>query len=121
MDPIPPNGTPSSPFGFAVFTYVWVIVLSIWGGVVNYIHKVRSGQCARFNITELMGDVCPSGFVGLLTFWLCQAAHFNELLTAVFVGVSGHMGARSMLKLEAYMAQKIGLTQNPPTNGNTPT
>ena len=99
-----------SPFSFQIFTYFWVLILAIWGGLVSYIQKVRSGQASRFNLTELIGDICTSGFVGLLTFWLCQAAHFNELLTAVFVGVSGHMGARAMLKFEAYMAARIGLT-----------
>ena len=54
--------------GFALLTYAWVLALSMWGGIVNYISKIKSGDIARFNITELIGDIFVSGFTGLLTF-----------------------------------------------------
>lgn len=95
--------------GFQILTYAWVLGLSTWGGLVNYISKIKSGQIARFNITELIGDVCISGFTGLLTFWLCQTAGFDELLTAVFVGISGHMGARMIGKIEHILSRKFPL------------
>ncbi len=95
--------------GFQILTYAWVIGLSTWGGLVNYISKIKSGQIARFNLTELIGDICISGFTGLLTFWLCQTANFDELLTAVFVGISGHMGARMIGKIEHILSRKFPL------------
>lgn len=95
--------------GFQILTYAWVIGLSTWGGLVNYISKIKSGQLARFNLTELIGDICISGFTGLLTFWLCQTANFDELLTAVFVGISGHMGARMIGKIEHILSRKFPL------------
>lgn len=112
MDPIITNPIPSPKdvSSFTLFTYAWVILLSIWGGLVNYFHKVRNGQTVRFNATEFIGDVCTSGFVGVLTFWLCQAAEFNPLLTACLVGISGHMGARAIAKMEMWAGQKIGLS-----------
>ncbi len=94
---------------FQILTYAWVIGLSTWGGLVNYISKIKSGQIARFNLTELIGDICISGFTGLLTFWLCQTANFDELLTAVFVGISGHMGARMIGKIEHILSRKFPL------------
>lgn len=111
MDPLIPNPltTPKDVSSFTVFTYAWVILLSIWGGLVNYVNKVRAGQTARFNVTEFIGDVFTSGFVGVLTFWLCQAAGIDPLLTACFVGISGHMGARAVAKMETWMGSKIGL------------
>ena len=78
--------------GYALLTYAWVLALSTWGGLVNYLSKIRAGRIARFNVTELIGDLFISGFTGILTFWLCEASGFNELTTAVFVGISGHMG-----------------------------
>ena len=96
-------------YSFTLLTYLWVILLSIWGGAVNYINKVKSGATNRFNLTELIGDVFTSGFVGLLTFWLCQAAEFNSLVTAACVGISGHMGARAVWAFERYMTVKMGL------------
>lgn len=98
--------------GFALLTYAWVIGLSTWGGMVNYISKIKSGDIARFNITELIGDIAISGFTGLLTFWMCQAANFNELTTAVCVGVSGHMGTRMIGKLEQALSRKFALAND---------
>lgn len=98
--------------GFALLTYAWVLALSTWGGVVNYLSKIRSGHIARFNLTELIGDMCISGFTGMLTFWMCQAAGFDELITAVFVGISGHMGVRLIGKFEQMMSRKLNMAED---------
>ena len=98
--------------GYALLTYAWVLTLSTWGGLVNYLSKVRAGAIARFNITELIGDMFVSGFTGLLTFWMCEAAGFNELTTAVCVGISGHMGARMIGKLENVMSRKFDIPED---------
>ena len=111
-NPIPIPTTEKTITGFALLTYAWVLALSMWGGIVNYISKIKSGDIARFNITELIGDIFVSGFTGLLTFWMCQAAGFGELLTAVFVGVSGHMGARMIGKLEQALSRKFALAND---------
>jgi hypothetical protein len=98
--------------GYALLTYAWVLALSTWGGMVNYLSKIRMGHIARFNITELIGDMFISGFTGVLTFWMCEAAGFNELTTAVFVGISGHMGARMIGKLEKVMSRKFDIPED---------
>lgn len=98
--------------GYALLTYAWVLALSTWGGLVNYLSKVRAGAIARFNITELIGDMFISGFTGVLTFWMCEAAGFNELTTAVCVGISGHMGARMIGKLENVMSRKFDIPED---------
>lgn len=108
----PIDNAAKSITNFALFTYAWVIFLATWGGAVNYISKIRSGQVARFNITELIGDLCISGFTGVLTFWLCHAAGFDELITAVFVGISGHMGARLIGKIEQMMSKKLNIPED---------
>ena len=97
---------------YALLTYAWVLALSTWGGLVNYLSKVRAGAIARFNITELIGDMFISGFTGVLTFWMCEAAGFNELTTAVCVGISGHMGARMIGKLENVMSRKFDIPED---------
>ncbi len=98
--------------GYALLTYAWVLALSTWGGLVNYLSKVRAGAIARFNITELIGDMFISGFTGVLTFWMCEAAGFNELTTAVCVGISGHMGARMIGKLENVLSRKFDIPED---------
>lgn len=111
-NPIPIPTTEKTITSFQILTYAWVIGLSTWGGLVNYISKIKSGAIARFNITELIGDMFISGFTGVLTFWMCQAAGFNELTTAVFVGISGHMGARMIGKLESVMSRKFDIPED---------
>lgn len=98
--------------GYALLTYAWVLALSTWGGLVHYLSKVRAGAIARFNITELIGDMFVSGFTGLLTFWMCEAAGFHQLTTAVCVGISGHMGARMIGKLENVMSRKFDIPED---------
>ena len=98
--------------GYALLTYAWVLILSTWGGLVHYLSKVRAGAIARFNITELIGDMFISGFTGVLTFWMCEAAGFNELTTAVCVGISGHMGVRMIGKLENVMSRKFDIPED---------
>lgn len=94
-------------YGWA--TYAWVILLSIWGGVASFINKVRSGVVRPFNVVELVGEIMVSGFVGVLTFWLCQDAGFSETLSAVCIGVSSHMGTRGLFRLEQFISKKFGL------------
>ena len=98
--------------GYALLTYAWVLALSTWGGLVNYLSKIRMGHIARFNITELIGDLFISGFTGVLTFWMCEAAGFNQLTTAVCVGISGHMGVRMIWKLENVLSRKFDIPED---------
>lgn len=100
---------------YSLFTYLWVLLLSTWGGVASFINKVRTGVVRPFNVAELVGEIAVSGFVGVLTFWLCQAAGFGELETAVCVGVSSHMGTRGLFRLEQYISKRLGLDPAPPS------
>ena len=47
-------------------------------------------------------------FAGLITFWLCEAAQFNPLVTAALVGISGHMGSQAIYQLERWAQTRLG-------------
>ena len=96
------------PLAYDILTWGWVIFLAVWGGVVNFLRKVRDGESRKFNFTELIGEICTSGFVGVMTFLLCEAASTDQLLTAVLVGISGHMGAKAIRFLELVVEKRIG-------------
>lgn len=100
-----------APEDFTFVTYLWVALLSIWGGVANYVGKLKRGD-SRFNILEIFGEMLVSGFAGLMTFYVCYAVHTPEVVTAVAVGISGHMGARIITQLEGYIAKKFNLPRN---------
>ena len=102
-----------NPFNFnadTVFTFLWVCALSMWGGVAGYIRKLRQGLTKGFSITELLGEIVVSSFVGIITFFLCQTSHLDQTITAALVGLSGHMGSRAIYLIELFVRKKLGVT-----------
>lgn len=97
-----------NPFDYSVLTYIWVLSLSAFGGIVNFSRKLRDGTTTRFRLTEFIGEVVTSSFAGLMTFWLCEAAGIDKLVAAVCIAVSGHMGSRAVFKIERWMEQRVG-------------
>lgn len=95
------------PTTYSLLTYAWVIALSVLGGVANFAAKIANDHTQIFRITEFLGEIVVSGFAGLITFWLCEAAGINPLVTAAMVGISGHMGSRAIFRLEKWMEKKI--------------
>jgi len=57
---------------------------------------------------EIIGELTTSGFAGVMTFWLCEAADINGLITAVLIGISGHMGGRAIFIIEKWAEHKFG-------------
>lgn len=102
-----------TPFTYGFMTYVWVIGWSVMGGVVSFMQKLKAGQTRAFNLAEFIGEIVTSGFVGILTFWLCEWANVDKMLSAVFVAVTGHMGSRALFfaerSLEKWFASKMGV------------
>jgi hypothetical protein len=91
------------PSTYTWLTYLWVSGLALAGGFVNWIQKVRKGEARPFNIPELLGELATSGFVGVLTFFLCEAAGVSQPLSSFFIGVAGHMGSRAIFLAEGYV------------------
>lgn len=98
------------PTNYQLITYAWVLGISMLGGIVSFLRKMRAGVARAFNIIEFIGEIVTSGFVGILTFYFCEAAGISPVLTAAFVGISGHMGSRAIFmfekKLERYFDSK---------------
>ena len=92
-----------------LLTYAWVFGLAMLGGAASFVRRVRSGQSKYSNIIELIGELVVSAFAGLVTFFLCRSAGFDEMLTAAFIAISGHMGTRIIFKFESYLVKKFSL------------
>jgi hypothetical protein len=97
------------PMTYGLLTYVWVFALSAWGGFVSFWRKLKDGKARPFNIMELVGELFTSAFAGVITFWLCQAAALDGLLTAALVGISGHMGSRAIAQMENWASKRFGV------------
>jgi len=98
------------PTNYSFVTYIWVIALSVWGGVTHNIRKIRKGVIQRFSLSALVGDIAISGFIGVLTFWLCEASGLSQLWSAFLIGITSHMGTRGLMALEDIAAKKMGVT-----------
>lgn len=100
------DNDPRIPGLDALVTYLGVLVVSGWGGVVSWIQRRRSGQARPFSFVELVGEIATSSFCGLIAFWLCQEAELSKYLTAAIIGVAGHMGSRGLFLLERALARR---------------
>lgn len=95
------------PFSYSILTYMWVMAIAMWGGIVNYLSKVKDGVIHRLSLMEFIGELFVSGFVGVITFWLCELSDIHPLLSAALIGISGHMGSRAIFQMEAFLKTKF--------------
>ena len=94
------------PSTYTLLTYAWVFLLSMAGGVVSFARKMREGVVRAFNITEFIGELITSAFAGVMTFYLCEWSGVAPLLSAVLIGISGHMGSRAIFGIERWVEKR---------------
>lgn len=92
--------------GFGL-SWVWVLLLAVWGGTASYIARVRRMK-TPFSVVELVGEWTISGFAGVVTGYLCVAADFPPYMTLAFAGISGHMGGRAITMMENRLTKWLG-------------
>ena len=96
-----------TPMAYSLIDYAGVLGLAVWGGLVNFRARVKAGKVPAFSIMELVGEMATSGFVGVITFFVCEATGVHPLITAATVGMAGHMGGRSLTLLEEYLINRF--------------
>ena len=67
--------------------FLYAIVLSVWGGFVQYANKVRAGE--RWSWTSMLLDLVVCSFAGLIAFFACQAAGIKDWQAAIVIAVGG--------------------------------
>jgi hypothetical protein len=107
----PPSGSESEVA--TAITWLWVIGMSLLGGLVSFMRKVRAGHARAWNFTEFIGEIVTAALVGIITFNLCQWLNYPPSLTAALVGISSHMGSRALFKLEGFFDSKFPVTKEP--------
>lgn len=66
---------------------------------MNYLNRIdKTG--VTFSFARLTIEIITSGFVGIVSFMLCDAADFGWSYTAAIVAISGHMGTRALFLFE---------------------
>lgn len=96
------------PATYGWLTYLWVVLISGWGGLVRFMNSMRgSKETIREALLTLASGLITSTFVGVLTFWLCELANFKPLSTAVCVAVTGHMGAEALRLIQSGVISRL--------------
>ena len=98
-----------SPETYSLITYIWVVLLAAWGGFNNYISRVKAGHIDKFSFMEFAGEMSISAFSGILSFYVCEWAALPSVATAAIVGVSGHMGGRTIFLFEQTIKRQLGV------------
>ena len=82
-----------TPLDYTVLQYILVMILGAIGGPVARPQII----VGIVNIAEMRDwktmAVDATGFCGLLAFWACESINMKPLLTAVIIGITGHMGS----------------------------
>ena len=91
-----------TPLDYTVLQYLLVMILGAIGGLVARLQII----CWKCAAGRLAVDACTSGFCGLLAFWACESISMKPLLTAVIIGITGHMGSRALFLAEQIIAKK---------------
>lgn len=89
-------------------TAVYIVGLSLLGGLVSWIQKVRSNKIPPWSLLYLVGELCISAFAGFLCYLMCDAVGWSTKITMCLVGVAGHMGARAIKAFETMAERKWG-------------
>jgi len=101
------------PTTYSWLTYTWVVMWSVLGGLVSWYGKIKAGVSRPFNLVELFGEIATSAFAGITTFYVCEWGGVDPLLSAVFIGIAGHMGTRFVFfaekMLERHLSSKFGM------------
>ena len=91
-------------FEYGVFGYVWLILISIWGGTVRYIIEIRNGK--RPSFMSWVYEAVISGFVGVITAMICQYYVLDFLITSAITGIAAHNGTRTLYVLTEIIKKK---------------
>lgn len=90
-------------------TYVWVLVISIWGGMAKYFGSER-----KFSWKSLVAQIISSSFAGMITLFACQYSGITGPLVGALAGLAGHLGTPALISLAMRLkAVKALLVEEP--------
>lgn len=89
-------------------TYLMVVALAAWGGIVRALRKTKLGEKSWQQILVIvLVEVITSSFAGVVTFFLCQSKGVPPFYTAVLTSLAGYMGGSVLNILEAIHKARI--------------
>jgi hypothetical protein len=86
--------------------YLLVFVMSVWGGLVNYLSRLRK-SAEPFSWSELLFELLVSAFASMVTGLILFAFNTHWLLVLALSGIAGHAGGRTVMLLDHYWGAKL--------------
>ena len=106
--------TSRNPLSYSLREYGLILAIAMLGGFVRWYNAVRRGQSAAYDLRILVGELFTSAFLGILTFWACEAMGVQPLITAALAGMAGHAGVSGLLwaerVLKRFFERKYGVS-----------
>lgn len=102
---MPLNNIPPDSDG--MIALIVMFIMSIWGGMINYLARWKSGAVKAFNFVELAIELSVSGFAGLVIGMMCLSMEIAPMLALAISGVAGHAGGRTIILLERCYKRKL--------------
>lgn len=87
--------------------FLYAVVLSVWGGFVQYANRVRAGE--RWSWTSMLLDLVVCSFAGLIAFFACQSVGINGWQAAIVIAVTAHEGTRAIGLLVQFRDKVLGI------------
>lgn len=87
--------------------FLYAMVLSLWGGFVQYVNRVRTGE--QWSWFAMYLDLVVCTFVGTLAFFVCQAVNITGWSAAVVIAVTAHEGTRAIGMMVDFRDRILGI------------
>ena len=98
---MPFSSIPPPDPGFNPWSVIIASVLSLWGGTVSFLHRVRRGKL-KCNLRDYLVEICTSLFAGAIVYAFALSFGVDPLLSGALSGLGGHAGARTIFSLARY-------------------
>lgn len=83
-------------------TYIWVVVLAVWGGIVRVIREVKLGGKTIWQILlTFLAECTVSSFAGVMTCLMVESSSLPRAYVYALGGLAGYMGGRALNLLES--------------------
>ena len=107
-----------NPLQISLAEYGLMLGIAIFGGMVNWIRKVKAGELPPWSLAHLIGEMVISCFAGLLTFYGGVAIDLPLVVIAGITGMCGLMASKFLALAESaaqkYAERRLGLDKDKP-------